>query len=311
MAESNADVYASFGVNPAVVTSGSVSEHEQAMLELDVSARDGDDSITLADMPDVAGGDPNDPYGNPDKFADPDDDSRMQIRINADGETVELDADGQPIEGAGDDTEFTPLGEPSEELNASVELLGQHEAGFQEMVNQAGERGLAAESIQRIQLEYQADGISEQSYEELAAAGYSKAFVDSYIKGQEALVDGYVRQVQQMAGGEEKFTNIMSHLESTNKEAAESLYAALAARDLATVKGILNLAGESRSKKFGKPAERSITQRATPSKAAVVKAEGFGSSEEMVKAMSDPRYRSDSKFRQEVEQKVAASSFGW
>ncbi|APU03055.1 capsid assembly protein [Pectobacterium phage PP47] len=310
MAESNADVYASFGVNPAVVTSGSVSEHEQAMLELDVSARDGDDAITLAEMPDVQS-DPNDPYGNPDKFADPNDDSRMQIRINADGETVEMDADGQPIEGDGDDTEFTPLGEPSEELSASVELLGQHEAGFQEMVNQAGERGLAAESIQRIQLEYQADGISEQSYEELAAAGYSKAFVDSYIKGQEALVDGYVRQVQQMAGGEEKFTNIMSHLESTNKEAAESLYAALAARDLATVKGILNLAGESRAKKFGKPAERSVTQRATPSKAAVVKAEGFGSSEEMVKAMSDPRYRTDSKFRQEVEQKVAASSFGW
>lgn len=45
MAESNADVYASFGVNSAVMSGGSVEEHEQNMLALDVAARDGDDAI--------------------------------------------------------------------------------------------------------------------------------------------------------------------------------------------------------------------------------------------------------------------------
>ena len=48
MAESNADVYASFGVNSAVMSGGSVEEHEQNMLALDVAARDGDDAIELA-----------------------------------------------------------------------------------------------------------------------------------------------------------------------------------------------------------------------------------------------------------------------
>ncbi|QLF85784.1 hypothetical protein [Escherichia phage PhiV-1] len=300
--ESNADVYASFGVNSAVVGGSTHTEHEQAMLELDVSARDGDDAIELVSN--------DDPYGNPDPFGE-EDESRTEIRISTDGEPEvteegEIDYEGTEDEGS---EEFEPVGDVPDELNEASSQLEEHEAGFEEMVNQAAERGLSEETIVRIQQEYGEDGLSEESYEELAKAGYSKSFVDSYIRGQEALVEQYVQSVMEYAGGEAQFQAIYNHLEVSNPDAAESLISALENRDLATVKAIVNLAGASRAKTFGKPAARSISKRAVPAAPVRTKQSGFESQAEMIAAMSDPRYRHDSKFRAEVERKMMYSQF--
>lgn len=310
--ESNADVYASFGVNSAVVGGSTPTEHEQAMLELDVAARDGDDSIEL-DF------NSEDPYGaDKDPFAEgEEDEGRTQIRINAEGEQAEIseeetDASEEP---SGEDAEgeqsedFKPLEEAPTELTKASDQLSQHEAGFQEMVDQASERGLSEEFITKIQEEYQGDGLSESSYEELAKAGYSKSFVDSYIQGQEALVESYVKSVMDYAGGEAQFKAIHAHLEATNVDAAKSLVSALENRDLSMVKTIINLAGASRAKAFGKPAARTVTKRAVPAAPVVTKVKGFESQAEMIQAMSDPRYRSNAKFRAEVEHKMQYSNF--
>lgn len=297
--ESNADVYASFGVNPAVVGGSTPTDHEQAMLELDVAARDGDDAIELVSN--------DDPYGNPDPFGEEGEEDRTEIRISTDGEpeesVEEIDYSEEGVE------EFEPVGDVPDELNEASSQLEEHEAGFEEMVNQAAERGLSEETIVRIQQEYGEDGLSEESYEELAKAGYSKSFVDSYIRGQEALVEQYVRSVMEYAGGEAQFQAIYNHLEVSNPDAAESLISALENRDLATVKAIVNLAGASRAKTFGKPAARSISKRAVPAAPVRTKQSGFESQAEMIAAMSDPRYRHDSKFRAEVERKMMYSQF--
>ncbi|WAK44927.1 putative capsid assembly scaffolding protein [Erwinia phage pEa_SNUABM_57] len=296
--ESNADVYASFGVNSAVVGGSTPTDHEQAMLELDVAARDGDDAIELAHD--------EDPYGNPDPFGE-EEEGRTEIRISTDGES-----EGEEFETEGDDAEgedFEPVGDIPSELNEASDQLEQHEAGFQEMVDQAAERGLSEDAIMRIQQEYEEDGLSDKSYAELAAAGYSKAFVDSYIKGQEALVDSYVKSVMQFAGGEAQFQAVYAHLEANNPDAAQSLISALEGRDLSTVKAILNLAGASRAKSFGKPAARSVAKKAIPAAPVRTKHTGFESQAEMISAMSDPRYRTDAKFRAEVERKMQYSSF--
>ncbi|UVK85889.1 capsid assembly scaffolding protein [Salmonella phage JSS1] len=297
--ESNADVYASFGVNSAVVGGSTPTDHEQAMLELDVAARDGDDAIELVSN--------DDPYGNPDPFGEEGEEDRTEIRISTDGEpeesVEEIDYSEEGVE------EFEPVGDVPDELNEASSQLEEHEAGFEEMVNQAAERGLSEETIVRIQQEYGEDGLSEESYEELAKAGYSKSFVDSYIRGQEALVEQYVQSVMEYAGGEAQFQAIYNHLEVSNPDAAESLISALENRDLATVKAIVNLAGASRAKTFGKPAARSISKRAVPAAPVRAKQSGFESQAEMIAAMSDPRYRHDSKFRAEVERKMMYSQF--
>ena len=310
--ESNADVYASFGVNSAVMTGESPQEHEQNMLGLNVAARDGDDSIELVE--DTEQG-PVDLYAaDVDKFADPDalDDGqgRMQVRVNSEGnEEVEVTSEDVPEVEQTEAEEFAPIVDTPSELVDASEQLQQHELGFQEMVEQASERGLSAEAVARIEAEYAEDGISEESYAELAAAGYSKAFVDSYIKGQEALIQTYVAQVQSLAGGEERFNSLVQHLEATNVEAADALFEALESRNMPTLKALLNLAGESHARKFGKAASRSITARATQAKPASPVKNGFATQAEMVKAMSDSRYRTDTAYRREVEQRIIDSDF--
>ena len=194
--------------------------------------------------------------------------------------------------------------------NEASQQLEEHEAGFNDMVATAIERGLSQDAVTRIQQEYQnEDRLSDESYKELAEAGYSKAFVDAYIRGQEALVNQYVEKVMDFVGGRERFQQVYTHMQTNNPEGAEALIKAFESRDVATMKTILNLAGQSRDKTFGKKAERSIAKRATPAKPVARKAEGFESQAEMIKAMSDPRYRTDSKYRREVEQKVIDSKF--
>lgn len=309
--ESNADVYASFGVNAAVVGGSTPTEHEQAMLELDVAARDGDDSIELDFNSEDPYGSDKDPFGEGEE-----DEGRTQIRINAEGEQAEVseEADASDEQGDvdadGEQTEdFQPLEDAPTELTKASEQLGQNEEAFQEMVEQAAERGLSEEFISRIQTEYAGEGLTPESYTELAKAGYSKSFVDSYIQGQEALVDAYVKSVMDYAGGEEKFNALYKHLEATNVDAAKSLVAALENRDLSLVKTLVNLAGASRTKAFGKPAARTVTKRGTPAAPVVTKVKGFESQAEMIQAMSDPRYRSNAKFRAEVEHKMQYSNF--
>lgn len=299
MAESNSDVYASMGVNSAVMTSESPEEHEQNMLELDVMARDGDDAILLneSDDPYAAGEDP---------FKDPEeDDGKIQVRVG----NEEHPAGEEAMEEEAED-EFKPLGEAPAELAEISEQLGQHETGFQEMITQATERGLGVETVERIYEEYGSDdGISEESYKELEAAGYSRSFVNSYISGQEALVERYVNQMMDFAGGKERFAAIYTHLETSNKDAAVSLEKAMEGRDVSAVKAILNLAGESYNKKFGRPASRSVAQKATPVKPVAKQKEVFTNRSEMVKAMSDSRYRTDPSYRRMIEQKVIDSNF--
>lgn len=307
MAESNADVYASFGVNSAVMSGGSVEEHEQNMLALDVAARDGDDAIELASDEDET---ERDLYDNSDPFGQEDDEGRIQVRIGDGSEPTDVDTGEEGFDDTEGSEEFTPLGETPEELVAASEQLGEHEEGFQEMIDIAAERGMSAETIEAIQREYEEnEELSTESYAKLAEIGYTKAFIDSYIRGQEALVEQYVNSVVEYAGGRERFDALYTHLETHNPEAAQSLDNALTNRDLATVKAIINLAGESRAKAFGRKPTRSVTSRAIPAKPQATKREGFADRSEMIKAMSDPRYRTDANYRRQVEQKVIDSNF--
>ncbi|WVX92115.1 head assembly [Morganella phage phiA020] len=321
MSESNADVYAQFGVNNSVVTSGSVSEHEQNMLSLNVAARDGDDAIELAEVEPV---DPtsDDPYaGLTDKFASEEDDNGyMQIRVGQDTITSEdeLAQEGDENADNGEESEadsgkeaveFEALGETPEDLTKAATSLNSHEQGFQSMVEKAVADGLPAESIQRMYDEYKEGGLSEESYAELAKVNFTREFIDSYIQGQEALIDQYASSMVEYVGGNEKFAALMQHLQATDMTAFNSLDEALETRNIDLAKSLLNLAGQSYNLKFGKAAKRSVTKRAVQTKVTAPKVQGFTSQAEMIKAMSDKRYRDDAAYRHEVEQKVAYSRF--
>lgn len=290
-------VYAEFGVSSNAIT-GSVedlNEHQQSMLEKDVAVRDGDDAITFKQL-----------------------EAEQQEEATEEGENVE-EAEGEETEGnddesdtEGDDQEFVELGDTPKELTESVTALDENEAAFDDMVSAAVEAGkVTADDITAIKAEYASKGeLSEASYAKLAEAGYTKRFVDSFVRGQEALAEQYAAGVVRYAGGAEQFNRILSHLEANDKSTKEALESAIIRKDLVTAKAILNLAGRNLGKTRGVAPQRTLTTQGKPAVAAPkVQTEGFSSKADMIKAMSDPRYLRDAAYTNSVRTKVAASSF--
>lgn len=289
------DIYAEFGVNGAVMSSNNITEHEQNMLALPTSVRDGDESIETID-----------PETEVELGTEQDQDTDVEVTDNEAG-----DGDNDAAE-EGSETEFTPLGEPDAELVESSRQIDEYAEGFAQMREQAIKAGLSAEVADQIEAEYERDNqLSEASLKALEAVGYSRGFVRSFINGQEALANTYVSQIQAYAGGPEKFQAILSHLNATSKDAVASLEKAIESQDLHAIKTIINLGMASHTKKFGKTPQRSVTKRAPASPASARKStvEGFASQREMIAAMSDKRYQDDASYRAQVEARVGASSW--
>lgn len=277
----SADVYASFGVNGAVISSSDPEEHEQNMLAMDVSARDGDASIELVEEPEE----------------EPEEEEEAEQKEDPDDEQSE---EGE----AGD---FTPLGEPDAELTKASADIEEYATGFFELREQAIKSGLPAEVADRIESEYEADGrLSDDSYEKLAKAGFSKGFVNSFIQGQEALSQTFVAKIVDYAGGKDQFDRVINHLKANSPGTVDVLYDAIERQDLNAIRSVINLGMASQTKKFGKQPTRTITRRnASPAGRVVApQVQGFTSQNEMVKAMNDKRYGRDMQYTSEVEAKV-------
>lgn len=286
----NADVYASFGVNSSVISSSDPVEHEQNMLELNVATRDGDDSIDLVDPDDLAEGE------------------EAEHEEPEEGEQGDAEAELEEVSEA----EFKPLGEPDEELTQASQQLDEYATGFDEMRKQAVAAGLPEAVAERIEQEYEDNGkLSDDSYEQLAKAGYSKGFVNSYLQGQEAVAEAYVNKIVGYAGGKEQFDRVVAHLKANSPHSMDALYDAMERQDLNTVRTVINLGMASQTKKFGKQPERTLNRRgaAPAGRTAPVQVEGFASQNEMVKAMSDKRYGRDKAYTAEVETKVINSNW--
>lgn len=302
------DVYAEFGVNSAVMSSSDPTEHEQNMLALDVRTRDGDAEITLAKTKED-----EEEEKTSEKTKEDSQEENPEENPEGNGEeSPNADPEDQANE-EGEEDDLTTLGEPDAELKAASDEITQYTEGFETLKEQAIKAGMTQEQITKAEQEYERDGkLSEASYEAMLKAGYSKGFIDSYIKGQEAVAERFVQKVVEYAGGQEKFQRIISHMQAASPESVESLYEAVERQDLKAIRSIINLGIQSRTKKLGKAPERQIQQKApsvAPTPKPAAKAKGYASRSEMIKDMSSDAYRHDPVFRAKVEQRVAASDF--
>lgn len=276
--ETNEDVYAQFGVKADAISSG-LSEHDHAMIQLDTDVRDGDDQINTVF---------EEEEGEQQEDTNVEESPKEEVQLEGQEESIVI-------------KEVPELSTALKDLNDNLE-------GFEEMKASAIERGLDESMLALIEAEYEAgEGLSAKSYDALAKAGYSKGFVDSYLRGQEAMVSQYIGSIYAMAGGETKFNAIVAHLEANG--GSEGLYDAIENRNVSTIKTIMSLAAASRTKDFGKAPARSIANKAVPAAPAKSKVPAFESRDAMVKAMSDPRYSHDASYRKAVENMVAMSNF--
>lgn len=309
-------IWSDFGIsdNDVVTSSTEDQDHVQAMLALNVDTRDGDTSIELASEEDGEllteeqlrqrmDGEQSDVYG------DQGDDS---IRVSTEtGQTTEEEAE----EEAKDETEVPAVNysETPEELTGSISALQEHTSGFNAMVDKALEGGeIDADTLEAIKAEYAAgETLSEKTYNLLETKGYSRGFVNSFIQGQELLATAYADQIVRYVGGADNFNSTRDYLASNNPAMAAMLDTALENLDVKAVGAIFESASAARTTRFGKAPTRSVTQRASTSKPTAAVSKGvqpFDSIDDMMKAMDDPRYRNDTRYRQQVEARITARS---
>ena len=309
-------IWNDFGIseNDVVTSSTEDQEHVQAMLALNVDTRDGDTAIELASedgeilteeqLRQRMDGEQSDVYG------DQGDDS---IRVST--ETGQTEEEEASEEEAADETEAPDVdySETPEELTGSISALQEHTKGFNAMVDKALEGGdIDAETLEAIKEEYAAgETLSEKTYALLETKGYSRGFVNSFIQGQELLATAYADQIVRYVGGADNFNSTREYLASNNPAMAEMLDTALENLDVKAVGAIFASVSAARTARFGKAPARSVTQRASTAKPTAAVSKGvqpFDSIDDMMKAMDDPRYRSDARYRQQVEARITARS---
>jgi hypothetical protein len=149
----------------------------------------------------------------------------------------------------------------------------------------------------------QAGNLSDASYQKLEAAGIPKPMVDAYIAGQQALATQVRAQGLEAAGGEEQF-NAMAAWAKNGLTAGE-----LDAYNQAVTTGSVDQAKLAIS---GLRARYEAANGREPQLLGGGNANagnaGYGSTAEMVRDMSDPRYSKDEAFRKQVEAKLSRTT---
>lgn len=160
----------------------------------------------------------------------------------------------------------------------------------------------------RFEQEYLANGeLSEDSYKALEKAGIGKEYVDVYIKGNEALLQQFVAEVNDMAGGQEQYKS-MTEWAAANlpQDEVGAFNAVMSSGNKPMIKiAVSGLVSRYRDAEGMEPA----LVRGKASSASGPAGGSFASAAEMTQAMSDPRYGKDSAYTREVERKTGNSTF--
>jgi len=170
---------------------------------------------------------------------------------------------------------------------------------------------IAGIKLSSLSQEYEENGsLSEDSYDALQKAGIPRPLVDAYIEGHKARLsqttaytEGVVGELKALAGGDDEYAAVTKWAgESMSEEEIDAFNMAISSgnKHLATmaVRGLV----ESYNREYG-----STPTLVGGSDGIFDSVEKFNSVDEMVKAMSDPRYATDAYFRKQVEAKVVRS----
>ncbi len=168
--------------------------------------------------------------------------------------------------------------------------------------------GVPAESTQRYSQELQKDGkLSDQSYTELAKAGYPKVMVDAYVKGVQADQAAAVSQAAEMkkiAGGDDGYAAMVGWAASALSQSE------IAAFDATVSSGSpdqIKLAVEALHNRYTK-AVGTDPKLIGGRQGAPVSGDVFESHAQVSQAMRDPRYKSDPAYRAKVAEKLKRST---
>ena len=228
---------------------------------------------------------PDRPDWLPEKFKDPAQMAEAYAQLEkkmGQGQSEEPAAEEQP---AGEPTSEDTGNQPeASEVREAVETAGVDFDALQSEYNEHGELGEAA-------------------LQKLADAGFSNDLVKSWIQGQESLNTGYQNSVYETVGGEESYKEMLTWAGDNLSQAEISAYdRAVDSGDIEMVK----LAVDGLKSKYQSVEGSDPTL--VSGQSASSSGGNYGSWAEVTAAMRDPRYKTDSAYRQQVSSKLERSN---
>ena len=236
-------------------------------------------------------------------------DVSKDVAINADGETAKLtEIKNEDLQTTSED-EVRPTWLPEKFKNAE-ELAKAYTGLEKEFSSRPKEEAKPTEEVQEVQdkgldkyySEFAEKGeLTDNSYTELAKQGLDKKLVDSYIEGQKLVAETNTKQVQDVAGGKEEYSELVDWAGKNLSEAEQKVFNDMVdSGDVETAKfavqGLMSKANVN-------PKQQTLFEGTSD----VVSRDAFTSVSQVTDAMNDPRYEKDPTFRKEVEQKISRS----
>ena len=207
-------------------------------------------------------------------------------------ETTEETPEETPEETQEEGTEEAPVDPQRESSDKAIEALG---------------KDLIAKGVDFLGAieEYQNNGeLSQKTYEALEKAGYPKEVIQGFVETRKAIDAKYTQDVMNHVGGEKDFRELQTWMKGNlSKSELDAYNEAVNSENLNAVKLILDGIQAKRVAKQG-------TRKATLIGGVASKSapKGFSGRDEMIKAMSDPRYGIDRAYTISVERKMSLSN---
>lgn len=192
------------------------------------------------------------------------------------------------------------LGKPEATPDAKPEATSDESSTSEE--SPAGEQ--PAISMRDVEQEWlKGDGISDATYEAMAAKGLDRSVVDGYLAGQQAIADKRVSRVHEEVGGSEEYGKMIEWAKDNWGDGEVEAFdkAMRSPEDTAVMLAVRGLRADY--ERANGPALLKGDAGDTPTSGDV-----YESKAQMVAEMSDPRYSKDPAYRKQVEAKMARSN---
>lgn len=240
----------------------------------------------------------------------------MDVVVNAQDNNQIVDA--QPLEQQQVQPEAQPQVEQTEQSTEQVTATTTVDAQTNKVQEQFAQQQQATEKLQEdlasrnvdfkaLENEYNEKGaLSEQSLKQLADAGYPKEVVDAYINGVQATQEKFYNTVVGFAGGEQEYAQVAQFVQSQGDQAVKDFNDAINSGNLGVINMVIQ-GVKANMKMINGTSNPTILGQSTG--ATMDNQAGFVTKDQMIEAMSDPRYAKDPIYRNQVAQKVLNSNF--
>lgn len=250
---------------------------------------------------------------------EPVDTGNIDVQVGAETGTVQMNTDvsnGQSIMAPEGEPDVTTQGEAdtndsSSNVNnpPSDTTLANDVAKHQDTLK-ALEKDLRNKGVDFKQAikEYEESGnISSRTLANLVNAGYPKEVIESFIEGRHAIEERFTKAVYESAGGEEEYFKMTQW--AANNLPQSTLKAFNKALDSNDLDLISMMVAGIQSKMNATRGTSNPTLLGSTQGAGGGEPKGFASKQDMIKAMSDPRYARDPAYTRSVEQKMLYTVF--